>query len=60
MEALSCLVSAGLLQTIASQFRYNPSDANYDGKFRNPFLSLFTPDKLLLLYLQKGIDGVRA
>jgi len=47
-----------LLQSIASQFGYNPADTNYYLKFRNPVLSFFTGERLLILYSEKGIGGV--
>jgi hypothetical protein len=48
-----------LLQSIAPQFGYNPSDtATYYLKFRNPVLSFFTAERLLILYSQQGISAV--
>jgi hypothetical protein len=47
-----------LLQSIASQFGYSPSDATYFWKFRNPVLSFLTPERLLILYSEQGIGGV--
>jgi hypothetical protein len=49
-----------LLQSIAPQFGYSPSDPNYYLKFRNPVLSFFTGERLLILYSQQGITGVTA
>src|SRR3974390_573144 len=50
-----------LLQSIAQMFGYNPSDAStYYLKFRNPVLSFFTGERLLMLYSEKGINGVIA
>ena len=48
-----------ILAALAPQFGYNPSDANYFIKFRNPVFSFFTAERLLILYSEKGIDGVR-
>jgi hypothetical protein len=28
-------------------------------KFRNPVLSFFTAERLLILYSEKGVDGVK-
>jgi len=47
-----------LLQSIAPQFGYNSADANYYLKFRNPVLSFFTGERLLILYSDKGIGAV--
>ncbi len=47
-----------LLQNLAPQFGYSPSDANYYLKFRNPVLSFFTAERLLMLYSQSGLAGV--
>jgi hypothetical protein len=49
----------GILSVIAPQFGYHQTDANYIGKFRNPVFSFFTAERLLILYSEKGIDGVR-
>lgn len=48
-----------ILQALALEFGYNPSAANYLSKFRNPVLSFFTAERLLILYSEKGIDGVK-
>ncbi len=48
-----------ILSVLAPQFGHNPSDANYNTKFRNPVFSFFTAERLLILYSEKGIDGVR-
>jgi hypothetical protein len=47
-----------ILAALAPQFGYNPTDANYFIKFRNPVFSFFTAERLLILYSEKGIDGV--
>jgi hypothetical protein len=47
-----------LLQTISSEFGISPSDPNYLNKFRNPVLSFFTGERLLILYSKSGIDAV--
>jgi hypothetical protein len=49
-----------LLQSIAPQFGFNSSDPNYHNKFRNPVLSFFTGERLLIIYSEKGIGGVTA
>jgi hypothetical protein len=48
-----------ILAVLAPEFAYNPTDANYFIKFRNPVFSFFTAERLLILYSEKGIDGVR-
>jgi hypothetical protein len=48
-----------ILSGLAPEFGYNPADANYNIKFRNPVFSFFTAERLLILYSEKGIDGVR-
>src|SRR5262245_29526177 len=49
-----------LLQQLASGFGFNPSDAaNYNNKFRNPVLSFSSAERLLIIYSQAGLDGVR-
>ena len=48
-----------ILQALAPEFGYNPSAATYLSKFRNPVLSFFTAERLLILYSEKGIDGVK-
>ena len=47
-----------LLQSIAGQFGYNPAEPSYNLKFRNPVLSFFTGERLLIIYSKEGIDGV--
>ena len=50
-----------LLAQLAPSFGYNPSDAStYYLKFRNPVLSFFTGERLLMIYSEKGINGVIA
>lgn len=47
-----------LLQSIASRFGFSTSDPDYLNKFRNPVLSYFTGERLLILYSKHGIDAV--
>jgi hypothetical protein len=47
-----------LLQSIAPQFGITSSDPNYLNKFRNPVLSYFTGERLLIIYSREGIEGV--
>ncbi len=49
-----------LLASIAPQFGFHASDANYNNEFRNPVLSFFTGERLLIIYSEKGISGVTA
>lgn len=49
-----------VLQQLAPSFGFNSADtANYNNKFRNPVLSFSSAERLLILYSQKGLDGVR-
>jgi hypothetical protein len=48
-----------ILGVLAPEFGYNPTDANYLIKFRNLVFSFLTAVRLLILYSEKGIDGVR-
>jgi hypothetical protein len=48
-----------ILQTLAPNFGYDPKAANYFLAFRNPVLSFFTAERLLILYSEKGIDAVQ-
>ena len=49
-----------LLQTLAPEFGFNPADtANYNNHFRNPVLSFTTAERLLMIYSEQGLDGVR-
>ena len=47
-----------LLQSIAPQFGFHASDPNYLNEFRNPVLSYFTGERLLILYSNGGIEAV--
>src|SRR5262249_33423111 len=50
----------GLLQQLAPGFGFNPADVTtYNNKFRNPVLSFSSAERLLILYSQKGLDGVK-
>jgi hypothetical protein len=49
-----------ILQELASQFGYNPADPNYLPSFRNPVFSFLTAERLMIIYSEKGSDGVRA
>jgi hypothetical protein len=49
-----------ILQTLAPEFGFNPTDPGYLLNFRNPVLSFFTAERLAILYSEKGIDEVRS
>ena len=49
-----------VLQTLAPQFGANPADPNYLLNFRNPVFSFLTAERLLIIYSEKGSDGVKA
>lgn len=48
-----------ILSVLVPEFGYHRADANYNLKFRNPVFSFFTAERLLILYSEKGIDGLR-
>ncbi|HET8966520.1 MAG TPA: hypothetical protein VFN20_09920 [Candidatus Acidoferrum sp.] len=49
-----------ILQTLAPDFGYHPADPNYLLNFRNPVFSFLTGERLMIIYSEKGSDGVRA
>jgi len=49
-----------ILQTLAPDFGYHPADPNYLLNFRNPVFSFLTAERLMIIYAEKGSDGVRA
>jgi len=49
-----------ILQTLAPDFGYNPADPSYLLTFRNPVFSFLTGERLMIIYSEKGSDGVRA
>jgi len=49
-----------LLRAIAHQFGYNPTDITYIKQFRNPVLSYLSAERLLIIYGNRGLDGVVA
>jgi hypothetical protein len=50
-----------LLRTLAPRYGYDPANASvYNNKYRNPALSFFTGERLLILYSDKGLAGVQA
>lgn len=48
-----------LLAALAPSFGYDPSAASYYLKFRNPVLSYFTAERLLIMYQDGGLTAVR-
>jgi hypothetical protein len=49
-----------LLQQLSASFGFNPTDVStYNNKFRNPVLSFSSAERLLIIYVQKGLDGVK-
>ena len=49
-----------LLQQFAAEFGFNPADTgNYNNKFRNPILSFSSAERLLIIYSQSGVNGLR-
>jgi hypothetical protein len=49
-----------LLQQLAPAFGFNAANAaTYNNKFRNPVLSFSSAERLLIIYSEKGLDGIR-
>jgi hypothetical protein len=48
-----------VLATLAPEFGHNPTDADYFLSFRNPIFSYMTAERLLIIYSEKGSDGIR-
>lgn len=52
-------VSQVLISTVARQFGYNSIGiSNYNNKFRNPVLSYLSAERLLIVYGNRGLNGV--
>src|SRR5215475_14009887 len=49
-----------ILQTLAPDFGFSPADPGYLLNFRNPVFSFLTGERLMIIYSEKGSDGVRA
>ncbi len=50
-----------ILKTLAPEFGFDPSQiAAYNNGFRNPVFSFLTAERLLIIYGNSGLDGVRA
>ncbi len=50
-----------ILRTLAPEFGFDPNQvAAYNNGFRNPVLSFLTAERLLIIYGNSGLDGVRA
>jgi hypothetical protein len=49
-----------ILQTLAPDFGLNPADPGYLLNFRNPVFSFPTGERLMIIYYEKGSDGVRS
>jgi hypothetical protein len=48
-----------LLRILAQRFGYDMNNtAAFNTKFRNPVLSTFSAERLQIIYVAKGIDGV--
>ncbi|HLK53080.1 MAG TPA: hypothetical protein VKU42_06475, partial [Candidatus Angelobacter sp.] len=49
-----------ILQKLAPEFGFDPADTSrYNNHFRNPVLSFTTAERLLIVYSEQGLDGVR-
>ena len=50
-----------LLQRLAEEFGYDPAQTSrYNRLFRNPALTYLSAERLLIIYGERGIDGVRS
>ena len=50
-----------LLKQLAQEFGFDPNDtARYNNRFRNRVLSELTCERVLTIYTNSGVDGVRA
>jgi hypothetical protein len=50
-----------LLANIAADFGYDPAETSrYNRQFRNPALTYLSGERLLIIYGERGIDGVRS
>src|SRR5216683_1288068 len=50
-----------ILRTLAPEFGFDPNQvAAYNNGFRNPVLSFLTAERILIIYGNSGLDGVRA
>ena len=50
-----------LLRQLAPDFGFDPEDtARYNNGFRNPVLSFLTAERLMVIYAEKGLEGVRS
>ena len=50
-----------ILSAIAPQFGYNSSDTTtYNNRFRNPVLSYLSAERLLIIYGNSGLNGVKS
>ena len=50
-----------ILKAIAPEFGYDPADVSrYNNGFRNPVLTYLSAERLLMLYGNKGLSGVKA
>jgi len=50
-----------ILRTVAPEFGFDANQvAAYNNGFRNPVFSFLTAERLLIIYGNSGLDGVRA
>src|SRR5262249_33946507 len=50
-----------LLRDLAGEFGYDPTDvSSYNRQFRNPVLTYLSAERLLIIYGERGLDGVRS
>lgn len=50
-----------ILKQVAPDFGFDPADtARYNNGFRNPVLSFLTAERLMMIYAEKGLEGVKS
>ena len=49
------------MSQLAGDFGYDPSRTEeYNWRYRNPALTYLSAERLLIIYAERGIDGVRS
>jgi hypothetical protein len=54
-------IEQAILKTLAPKFGYDPADTSrYNNGFRNPVLTYLSAERLLIIYGNRGLNGVEA
>ncbi len=57
----AAVTADAVLRQVAPEFGFDPKDtARYNLHFRNPVLSWLSAERVLMIYTDRGLDGVRA